>query len=728
MQRRADRVDAGAAVDGPTPPATGARPPRAGATRRERRILAATAALAIGVPAGAAAWVRGATDALAARLTEIAGPVVGGPGVRIGGIDVDLTGAIRLRDIALGDLVAADAVEASVAMGALLEGRLRVELVRIDGPRVRIRVEPDGGSDLARLARWLADREALGPQRSGASGVAGGYGGGYALGLPRVRVARGALTIQVAGAGELSAEGVELVPAAGGARVLTGPVRLRGAWHGAGGRMEVDVAFARSAAELSLPDARLGRVLAVGGTGTAASGGRAPPLALQGVALGRLSAGAPIELRAAVVDGPATRPLAIDVAGDAGGALAITVRGERIPLRALAALAPAGMSTGDARASGTLAIRPRPGGLALTTDATIDGLVVDHPAFAAEPAPLAGRVRGDATISRDAIAWTRGELALGAARISTSGWLRRGPAGAPLAGRIDLRLAPAPCADLFASLPAELRGPLDGMGLRGTLGARGSLAIDLSAPLGEGAALAGSLQGGCAVTAEPPAADVSALAAPGEQQLLDGSRRKVGRGEPDHVALRALPAYVPAAFVAVEDARFFAHGGFDAAQIARSLEIDLRERRLVRGASTISQQLVKNAFLSPRRSVDRKLHEAVLAWRLEARLGKRQILERYLNVIELGPRVFGLAPAARHWFGVPARELTVRQAAFLAALTAQPAHLSRRVRRAGGLDPESAERVELVLHAMRASGALSARAYERARTAPLRFAPSALRE
>jgi membrane peptidoglycan carboxypeptidase len=266
------------------------------------------------------------------------------------------------------------------------------------------------------------------------------------------------------------------------------------------------------------------------------------------------------------------------------------------------------------------------------------------------------------------------------------------------------------------------------MVLEGQAGARARLAIDLAAPLGEGATLEGAIEGGCHAAAEPPAADVTRLAEPGEQQLLDGSRRRIGRGEPDHVALRALPRFVPAAFVAAEDARFHDHRGFDLEQIARSLEIDLRERRLVRGGSTISQQLVKNAFLSPRRSFDRKLHEAVLAWRLEARLDKRQILERYLNVIELGPRIFGLSPAARYWFDVPARELTPRQAAFLAALTSQPAPMSRRVRRAGALDPELEARIDQILRAMRAAGALSAGALDEAREAPLRFARSALRE
>src|SRR6185295_11197868 len=133
--------------------------------------------------------------------------------------------------------------------------------------------------------------------------------------------------------------------------------------------------------------------------------------------------------------------------------------------------------------------------------------------------------------------------------------------------------------------------------------------IDLAAPDGEGATLTRAFTGGCRAAAEPPLADVTALAEPGDQQLADGSHARVGRGEPGHVELRALPAHVTGAFVSAEDARFHDHDGFDLVQIARSLEIDLREHRLARGGSTISQQLVKNAFLSQRRSVDRKLQE-----------------------------------------------------------------------------------------------------------------------
>ncbi len=188
-----------------------------------------------------------------------------------------------------------------------------------------------------------------------------------------------------------------------------------------------------------------------------------------------------------------------------------------------------------------------------------------------------------------------------------------------------------------------------------------------------------------------------------------------------------MPWFVPGAFVSAEDGRFYTHHGFDLEQIERSLEIDLRDNRLARGGSTISQQLVKNELLTQRRSLDRKIQEALLTWRLEARLTKQQILERYLNIIELGPKVTGIAEAARYWFDVPAHDLTIRQAAFLAALTSEPTTMSRRVRHAGGLDADSAARVDVVLRAMRRDGLISKDELDTAREKPLRFASTALR-
>lgn len=673
--------------------------------RSHRGILLATAACAVGVPASAAAWLGARTAALAAHL----GAASGVP-ARIGRVDADLTGAVRLLDVALGELVTADAIEASVALDSLLAGALRVDEIRVAAPRVAAQVDGDGDSDLARLARRLLPH--------------GGRGDGEPAGrLRRIVVSAGTLSARIAGLGELTAEGVAITPDAAGVRVTTGAIRI----DGRAGPVAVELGFARGAADVTLPHLQFRRVLAVAGAGAVTALAASPGLAgtaaairLRDVAVGRLVPGGPIELRAAVDDDGVPRRLAIDIVP---GDRAIAIRGDRIPLRALAAAAPRGVELATAHASGTLAVRTAGGRTDVDVDGAVDGVAIDHRVLAPAAVPLAGEVHASLAITPDAIAVPRAALALGAARGTVTGWLRR---GAPASGQLDLTLATAPCGDLLAALPAELRGPLDGMVLDGTFGSHLRLAVDLAAPPGDGIALTASIADECRAVAEPPAADVARLAGTVDQGFPDGSHARIGKAEPGWAALAQLPRHVAGAFVAAEDARFFDHAGFDLDQIARSLEIDLREHRLARGGSTISQQLIKNAFLSQRRSFDRKLQEAILTWRLEARLDKRQILERYLNLIELGPHVHGITAAARHWFGAAPRELSVRQAAFLAALTSEPTSMSRRVRRAGGLDPDSATRVDVVLRAMHAAGAIDAAELDAARTAPLRFTPSAV--
>jgi membrane peptidoglycan carboxypeptidase len=275
-------------------------------------------------------------------------------------------------------------------------------------------------------------------------------------------------------------------------------------------------------------------------------------------------------------------------------------------------------------------------------------------------------------------------------------------------------------------VPAELRGPAGALVLEGTIGGELRLTVDLDAAPGEGVELAVDVDNRCKVLGDPPEADVRALAGVADHTFPDGSRAPVGPGVGDWIALTALPGHVDGAFVVAEDARFHQHDGFDLVQVARSLEVDLREGRFARGGSTISQQLVKNAFLTSRRTLDRKLQEVVLTWRLESALSKRQILERYLNVIELGPGVFGIAAAARHWFGKSASSLSIAEAALLAAMTPEPRSMSRRIKAAGGLDPQSAERLATVLRHMLRAGLISEGERARAGREVLQFRGDAL--
>lgn len=126
------------------------------------------------------------------------------------------------------------------------------------------------------------------------------------------------------------------------------------------------------------------------------------------------------------------------------------------------------------------------------------------------------------------------------------------------------------------------------------------------------------------------------------------------------------------AVLVAEDAAFFEHDGIDLKELRASLELNWEEGRFTRGASTITQQLAKNLYLSPSRNPMRKFKELLITRRLEAALTKRRILEIYLNVIEWGDGIFGAEAAARTYFGKPASALTPDEAALLAAAIINP--------------------------------------------------------
>ena len=125
------------------------------------------------------------------------------------------------------------------------------------------------------------------------------------------------------------------------------------------------------------------------------------------------------------------------------------------------------------------------------------------------------------------------------------------------------------------------------------------------------------------------------------------------------------------AAVVAEDINFFSHAGFDTQELKVAAREAIEGKR-VRGASTMTQQLAKNLWLTPSRSPGRKIEEAVLTWQLERHLDKRRILELYLNVVEFGPGIYGAEAAAQHYFEVPAADLSWDQAAQLAASLPRP--------------------------------------------------------
>ena len=143
------------------------------------------------------------------------------------------------------------------------------------------------------------------------------------------------------------------------------------------------------------------------------------------------------------------------------------------------------------------------------------------------------------------------------------------------------------------------------------------------------------------------------------------------------VAYGQISVQLKRAIVAAEDGKFLDHEGFDWQGIQHAIEKNQKKGRVVAGGSTISQQLAKNLFLSPAKTPLRKAEEAIITLMLETVWSKQRILEVYLNVIEWGSSVFGAEAAARHYYGIPASQLSAEQAARLAAMVPRPRFYDR---------------------------------------------------
>lgn len=204
--------------------------------------------------------------------------------------------------------------------------------------------------------------------------------------------------------------------------------------------------------------------------------------------------------------------------------------------------------------------------------------------------------------------------------------------------------------------------------------------------------------------------DIAALRQhdPGKTAFMryrEGQWAEEGRGalsiRQQWVPLSRISRNLQRAVVISEDDKFWDHRGFDYDAIVMAFEENIRSKTFALGASTITQQLAKNLFLSPSKNPVRKIKEALLTWRLERALSKRRILELYLNIAEWGDGVFGAEQASRHYFGKSARFLTPSQAARLAAVLPNPLKYSP-----SGSSRYVAQRADRIYRIMRRRGYL----------------------
>ena len=395
----------------------------------------------------------------------------------------------------------------------------------------------------------------------------------------------------------------------------------------------------------------------------------------------------------------------------AGDVAELLVEARDWPLRALGVVAnPRGLGLDDARADlhvvASLDMERRR--VPFQVDGQLRGLEIHHPAVDRTPWRDLGmeiHVSGQVATMAGRIDIESAEVRALGVHLDVKGWAEL--LGTPR-GEFTIstpRAAPLPCSSLLAAQAHPVRQALAGLTLGGKLGV--AVAFSFDAAAWETLTLDVRVDPRCTVKTEPqvltnltPALLRNTSTAPLAPSL------PLGKYHPDFVSLAEMPGHLPAAFLTSEDSRFYAHNGFDIEMIRHALVQDLETRTFGRGASTITQQLAKNLFLSPNRTLARKLEETVLAWRLHNLLGKDRVLELYLNVIDLGPGIRGVRQAARVYFGKELRRLLPIESAYLAALTPNPHVLARRFRD-GHVDDGWLQRLHDLLAMMRRSGRLT---------------------
>jgi monofunctional biosynthetic peptidoglycan transglycosylase len=226
---------------------------------------------------------------------------------------------------------------------------------------------------------------------------------------------------------------------------------------------------------------------------------------------------------------------------------------------------------------------------------------------------------------------------------------------------------------LLASLPKGFAPSLEGYQVEGKFGLAFDVSLDTRKP--EQMELEHSLDVSTLhVLTHGPVADVPLLASTDFAIRVKAAKTDtvIGPSSNNWTPYFRVPRHLPQTLIAAEDGRFYSHDGFDEAAITSSLVQNLRAGEIVRGGSTISQQVVKNLFLSGEKTLSRKFQEAFLTWQLEEHVSKERIMELYMNLAHWGPGIYGIKDAAEHYFGKRASRLTVLEALFLAAILPNP--------------------------------------------------------
>ena len=298
----------------------------------------------------------------------------------------------------------------------------------------------------------------------------------------------------------------------------------------------------------------------------------------------------------------------------------------------------------------------------------------------------------------------------------------------PPSVRVDMELPRTKAMDLLRSMPMAMRDKITGMRFAGTFAFKGGLFLDLD-DLSK-----------TRLTLKPDCSNLRLVSVPSKMSVETLSRdfiqvirlddqeikRQVGPDSPDWCPLDSIPPYFIDCLLASEDVTFFQHKGFSVSAIRSALVDDLTQDQVVRGASTITQQLAKNLFLSKSKSLSRKLQEAILAWYLEANLTKQRILELYLNVIEWGPKIYGLRQASMHYFGKDPSDLDLAESGFLVAIIPSPVRWHQKILQVKGVPVAIDKKIKKILGVLRTRHVIDDDVVQEALEEPIEFNPETM--
>lgn len=359
--------------------------------------------------------------------------------------------------------------------------------------------------------------------------------------------------------------------------------------------------------------------------------------------------------------------------------LSVSVRAASLPLFPYRGFLPARMAPAPDSRMGPadlVATAVIPDTLQVGGAVTLSDLALDLPAVASTPLDgIALRLEGNVAWDlKEARIETR-DAAVGVGRIQFPVTILASDLRDAPRVQMDATMTRIGAQQALESLPTGLLPALEGVRLSGTIAATGSLRLDTANLAGMRFEVVPDVAD-MATVSLGKAAGVELLKTHFLHRIERADKtvvsRVVGEVSPEWVPLDAVPAHLIAALTTSEDAEFFRHQGFSREGIRRSLRVNLERGGFYQGASTLSQQLVKNLFLSREKTLSRKLQEAFLTWQVEQYLTKEKILELYLNVIEWGPGIWGIGPAARHYFGKAPSALTLLESAYLVSVIPAP--------------------------------------------------------